>query len=130
MKSNDLLLLVFLVLIILDALTDVLFYKSKKFESKIIENIYKAVLMTTPMFYLGINRDLIISFLVVYICFHVLIFDTSFNLIAKADINFVGTSSGFYDKLLKKLGNWWTWVLRITIFAIGITIYICSLRNL
>jgi hypothetical protein len=128
MGKMDFLLVVIPILIILDAIVDVLFMRGKKFVSKILENIYKSALISLPFIYSNINIEYIIGFLIMYWSFHFSMFDPMFNLTAQLDIDFVGTSSGFYDKILKKL-NTNAWILRGFMFVFAIAFYFIAIRK-
>lgn len=127
--KTDLILLLTPFLILLDSLTDVLWFRGDKAGSKIIENVYKTGLIIVFLSVFGIDRDFIIGSIILYWSFHFLLFDVLFNLLAHLDINYVGTTSGVYDKVMKKLGKVWPWVMRVTIFAIAIFIYYNSLKK-
>lgn len=127
--KTDLILLLIPALILLDSLTDVLWFRGDKAGSKIIENVYKTGLIIVFLSAFGVDRDFIVGSIILYWSFHFLMFDASFNLMAHLDINYVGTTSGVYDKIMKKLGNIWPWFLRVTIFSIAIFLYYNYLRH-
>jgi hypothetical protein len=129
MKKRDLILLLFFGLILIDVLTDILWFRGDKSGSKIIENVYKTILVSSVLWFVGIDRNKIIGLIILYWSMHLYFFDPAFNLMARLDINYVGTTSGIYDVVLKKLGNYWTWIIKSVVLFIGVFIYLNSLRK-
>jgi len=117
-------LIIFILLIILDAYVDVLFAENVKDWSKFLENVYKICLFAIPLLYKKqINWHYIILLGLSYWFMHIALFDLSYNLIGGLDLNYVGTTSGIYDDVMSLLSDWQFWVLRGFFAFLSIFVY-------
>ena len=130
MKKSIFILIIFIILILLDAFTDALFYNGYMSNSKIIENIYKVGLFTVPILYIkGFNWKDILYLGLLYWFLHIALFDTAFNLMAGFYASYVGTTSGYYDVLMHKLSTWQFYVLKVWFLTLAGIIFIKKVRD-
>ena len=117
-------LIIILLLVLSDSGTDVLFYRGLKFESKVLENLYKLGLVITILRFVKIDWQIIFFMIFTYFGIHLVFFDLSFNLFAGLDLGFVGTSSGIYDAISKNFGIIWSYFFKLLICGIAIFFYL------
>lgn len=130
MKKSTYILIIFIILVILDALTDSLFFQGMKFGSKIIENVYKIGLFIVPIFYVrGFKLKDILYLGLLYWFLHITLFDISFNLISGFYANYVGTTSGYYDVIMYKLSTWQFYILKVWFLILAYIIFIKKVRD-
>ena len=122
-------LLAYILLTILAATTDALFFNGNKKPSKLVESFFQGLLILVPILYKP-NFDIwyLINILIMYACIRIAIFDLTFNLITKLGINYVGTTTYLYDKIMNQIKDVWFWVARLFFLFVAVLIYYITIK--
>jgi hypothetical protein len=128
MKS-DIIILIYIALITLDALTDALFFKGNKKVSKNVEVLFKMGLFSACLLYLkGFDVNYLVCGGIIYFMLQMALFDFFFNLFAGFDLTHRGTTSTS-DLVLGKLDKLWVWVWRGWWLFLAIFVHFMKFRN-
>lgn len=121
-------LLIYSILIILLALTDVLFNKHHKPASKIIEEISFALVLFSLLLFKKYTIDYIISVYIMYIMIRMSLFDFFFNVFSNIPYDYSGSTTILWDKLMSYFKNWKFWVLRGFFYVLAVFVWYEKLR--
>lgn len=115
---------ILLIVVILEAVEDGLREKGKKTWSKRTEGFYKVLLIYVPCFFtidlwevhswtqFVATAHYLFVVLILWIFIRTYLFDPVMHLISGWSVNTVGITSPLYDKIMKNLPGWKTWVWR------------------
>lgn len=122
-------LIAYILLTILAATTDALFFNGNKSASKLVEFIFQAGLIFIPLLYVKrINLEYIVYIGLMYAFIRWSLFDLTFNLIARLNPNYVGTTTPIYDKLMSQLKDWAFWWMRVFAMGVAFVLYFRKIK--
>jgi hypothetical protein len=133
--KGDLIILIYIGLITLDALADALFFKGRKKASKNVEVIFKMGLFSVCLMYLkDFGIDYIIFAGTIYLFLQMALFDLLFNKFAGLNLVYRGTTSSTEDILekIESMTKWdkaWIWVWRGWWFGLALFIHFMKFRQ-
>jgi len=111
------------IIIILQALTDALFFNGDKAMSKIVEDIVIVSFIFVPLTYTKITYKHLIGYGIIYLFFRIALFDPFFNLFAGLDIMHTGTTTYVWDNLMSRFSDWKFWIVRAWFLFLGLFIW-------
>lgn len=120
--TKDMILIILILILILKALTDALFFKVKKRLSKWVEELWFIVLVLYLYNHNRQSESEVFAFLVCYYFMRAAIFDTLFNLFAVLPIFHTGTTSS-WDDYMAKIKTWQYITLKSFLILIALLVY-------
>jgi hypothetical protein len=123
-------LIIYILLTILLATADALFFNGEKASSKLIECFFQIGIFLVPLFYKR-NFDFMYLFGcgLVYLFLRLALFDLTFNIITGLGVNFVGTTSHIYDNIMSNFSDIAIWINRVFFLGLALLIYFKKIHN-
>lgn len=124
--------LLYILILILQALIDALFFNGEKAWSKVIEDVVILLFIWSPILFkwekirnFSIKQfsKYLFDITALYVALRVSIFDMMYNIFSRSGINETGSTTFIWDKLIGYLADWQFWVLRGFFFMIALLIY-------
>lgn len=115
-------LIVYILLIILSALTDALFDFGLKDWSKIIECFFIIGLFIIPIKYKRIDWRYLLKLGLIFLFLRIALFDVSYNIFRGLELNFIGSTSP-WDDFLIRLKSWQFWFMRGFFMFLALILY-------
>lgn len=124
-------LIAYIILTALAAITDALFFEGNKSASKLVESAFQIGIFFVPILYKK-NFDFwyLFSCGLAYLFVRMAIFDPIFNLFAHLDINYIGTTTPVYDDIMDKLSYIFIWFYRVFMMGLAVLIYFKKIKPL
>jgi hypothetical protein len=121
----------YLILTILAAVTDALFFNGDKSTSKIVEGLFQLTFLFIPLLYYKnkINFKFLTNILLMYVFIRWSIFDMVFNVTSGLDINYVGTTTPIYDNIMNSLSGIMFWFVRAFSMFVALAIYFKTIKK-
>lgn len=115
-----------ILILILKALTDSLFFKGKKRLSKWIEESWFILLVWFLYWHNKQSENEVLAFLVCYYFMRAALFDTFYNVFTKLPIFYKGTTSE-WDDYMARIKTWQYIALKSFFLLLGILVYLKQL---
>lgn len=125
-------LIILIILLALQALTDSLFSNGFKAASKLIECLVILIFIWQPIAFNWVKIKFysikkiaayLVDLTILYICLRISFFDLFYNMFSGLDLNFVGSTTYIWDTLLSHFSDWHFWVLRGFFFICALLIW-------
>jgi hypothetical protein len=116
-------LITFILIIVLKALTDALFYLKMKRISKWVEESWLIILTCFAWTHNRQSDNEYIHVIMIYLFLRAALFDTLFNLFAKLPIFHKGSTSE-WDDFMKRFKAWQYIILKLFFLSLGILVYL------
>jgi hypothetical protein len=115
--------LIYIVLIILSALTDSLFFVGEKELSKLVEAIFVVGLFSVPLLYKKNFKAVdLLTYGLIYFFLHIALFDFSFNLFSGLKMMYIGRTD-YFSLIIQDISHWQNVLLRVWFLFLALLIY-------